>query len=410
MKILILAPQPFFRERGTPIAVRLMLECLTNRYSRCSKADINLLTYGEGENISLSGVVHHRSWEPKLIHSIPPGLSIKKLIADIFFAGKLLALLWKNRKSQFHLVHAIEESVFLAVLVKFFLGVPYIYDMDSSLSRQATESWKFLKLFRPWLKLLAKVAIKKSFLVVPMCESLAESAKRCGAKAVKVLHDVALISPHSSQEISEKNDLRERFDLPANQALVMYVGNFHPSQGVELLIQSFSQLDPELLNTTSLILIGGTAAEIERLEQLRNSYSSLNRQNCVCFTGSLPFAHLASYLNQSQILASPRVSGENTPMKIYNYLISGRPIIATKIESHLQVLSDKEALLCAPDSEDFSLGLKQLLSDPSLQHQLGCNGQLLALDKYTRDSFELRLNGIYDWCEKELGLKPPKHE
>ena len=55
MNILLLAPQPFYQERGTPIAVRMLVETLCQAGNQ-----VDLLTYHEGEDISLPGLKIYR--------------------------------------------------------------------------------------------------------------------------------------------------------------------------------------------------------------------------------------------------------------------------------------------------------------------------------------------------------------
>ena len=162
MKILFLAPQPFFQERGTPIAVKLALEVLADRFK--NKAEdtqkIDLLTYHEGIDVKIPGVTINRIRYCSLIKGIGPGISYKKLLCDIVFLFTAISMALKNGKEQYDLVHAVEESVFVALVLKFLFGIPYIYDMDSSIALQVAEKWWWLKPIAPILSLFEKVAVK----------------------------------------------------------------------------------------------------------------------------------------------------------------------------------------------------------------------------------------------------------
>jgi hypothetical protein len=59
VRILILAPHPFFQPRGTPIAVRQVLEFLSTRGHQ-----LDLLTFHEGENIAIPNCRIHRIAPP----------------------------------------------------------------------------------------------------------------------------------------------------------------------------------------------------------------------------------------------------------------------------------------------------------------------------------------------------------
>ncbi|MBT7065178.1 MAG: glycosyltransferase, partial [Verrucomicrobia bacterium] len=64
MKILLLAPHPFYQERGTPIAVRLLAETLA-----ADGHHVDLLSYHEGDNVTIHpGVTHHRAPAPPGVH------------------------------------------------------------------------------------------------------------------------------------------------------------------------------------------------------------------------------------------------------------------------------------------------------------------------------------------------------
>ena len=65
----------------------------------------------------------------------------------------------------------------------------------------------------------------------------------------------------------------------------------------------------------------------------------------IIFTGEQPSEIIPSFLDAADALVSPRSTGTNTPLKIYQYLRSGRVIVATRLLTHTQVLSDEVAIL-----------------------------------------------------------------
>ncbi len=128
MRILVLAPQPFYVERGTPIAVDLLVRTLAE-----AGHEVDLLAFHLGTTPAYPNVTVHRIPRLPFVRAVGPGLSTKKLLCDLVFAGSLVRLLARRR---FDAIHAVEESVFLAMLLGPALGVPYVYDMDSALSDQ----------------------------------------------------------------------------------------------------------------------------------------------------------------------------------------------------------------------------------------------------------------------------------
>ena len=71
---------------------------------------------------------------------------------------------------------------------------------------------------------------------------------------------------------------------------------------------------------------------------------------CV-FAGKRPVSELPQFLALADVLVSPRRTGGNTPFKVYTYLASGKPLVATRIPTHTQLLDDTLATLTEPTAE-----------------------------------------------------------
>ena len=68
-------------------------------------------------------------------------------------------------------------------------------------------------------------------------------------------------------------------------------------------------------------------------------------EDATIFAGERPAEEIPAYLLAADVLVSPRSRGTNTPLKIYQYLRSGKPIVATRLLTHTQVLTDDTAVL-----------------------------------------------------------------
>jgi glycosyltransferase involved in cell wall biosynthesis len=89
------------------------------------------------------------------------------------------------------------------------------------------------------------------------------------------------------------------------------------------------------------------------------------------------------YTALADILLSPRSKGTNTPLKLYTYLRSGKPILATNIFSQTQVLTNETAVLVPPTTEGLAQGALQLLKDPHLATEIGMRGKHFAIEHYS---------------------------
>lgn len=396
MQLLFLAPEPFFQERGTPIAVRLALEVLAKRQLAQGRSDdIDLLTYHEGSEISIPGVKIQRikppTWLASWLVNIGPGVSVKKLVCDLLFLIEALRLCKLKR---YDLIHSVEESVFIALLIKLIWGTPYIYDMDSSVAQQLTEKWFLLRPLAPIFSWFERIAIRGSMAVVPVCNALQVIAKRQGARSSYILHDISLLST----EGSHSKEVRLNEEAQVNGKVVLYTGNLEAYQGIDLLLESWVLVCKEIQDAY-LVIIGGTEAHIDHYRERAKGLGIIDR---VRLLGPRPVSQLGHYLSEADILVSPRVRGNNTPMKIYSYLHSGKPLVATNLSTHTQVLDNTVASLAAPNTQDFATALLKLLSDQQLREKLAVAALKLAEQHYTFPAFERQLNLIYEQVERSV--------
>jgi glycosyltransferase involved in cell wall biosynthesis len=95
------------------------------------------------------------------------------------------------------------------------------------------------------------------------------------------------------------------------------------------------------------------------------------------------------------VLVSPRIRGTNTPLKVYSYLRSGRPIVATDLVTHTQVLTPEIAMLVPPEPGPFAEGLARLLDDPAERRAMASRARAVAVEKYSRDAYVRRTAEAY---------------
>lgn len=184
--ILFLIPHPFYLERGSPIADDMVLRVLSER-----KENIDVITYPEGKDIQYYNITLYRTIRIPFVSNISPGFSWKKVIYDILIFFKAIHLIATKK---YHLIHAVEETAFIALLFKKILNIPYVYDMDSSLVQQMIEKYSFLEPLRVLFEWFEKIVVENAEVVIPVCQALAEDIARYSPRKVIVLPDVSLLN------------------------------------------------------------------------------------------------------------------------------------------------------------------------------------------------------------------------
>ena len=372
MRILVLAPQPFYVPRGTPIAVRALLTVLASNGHEC-----DALVFAEGEDVQIDNVRIFRTPALPGLGNMSPGFSVKKIICDAFLAP--LAA-WRMMRTRYDLVIAVEEASFIALALKPFFRVPYIYDVDSSIPEQLDDKYTLPGWLRRFFEAAERVALRGSVGAITCCRALQDLVhSQVPDLPVQTLEDVTLVD---GTPISTRPE-DCRFDEP----VVMYIGNLEGYQGVKLLIEGFARAVQDG-PAARLVIIGGTEAHVAEHRELAERLGVGDR---VSLLGPRPVERIGEYMAEADIVVSPRTQGRNTPMKVYSYLDSGRPLLATRLPTHTQVLDDRISMLVDPTPEDMARGLTTLLGDPSVGQDLARAAQDRVRREFSPDAYARKL-------------------
>ena len=382
MHILMIAPEPFFEPRGTPFSeyhrIRALLEL---------GHTVDLVTYPFGEDVALPGLRVFRALRPPLIRRVGIGPSFAKVPLDLSLAATALRRALSGR---YDMVHAHEEGAAIGVVLAWWLGVPHLYDMHSSLPQQLG-NFKFSqsRVLRWIFERFERVAVTRSRVVIVICPELERLVRELRPESEPVLIENA---PGAGESVGAsaprvvRAAVRTRYGLQNTEPVILYTGTFEAYQGLELLFAAA----PNVLRArpdARFVLAGGTPAQIEAF---RSQVRSLGIDGQVVFTGERPASEIPDLLAAADVLVSPRSRGTNTPLKIYQYLRSGRVIVATRLLTHTQVLDDGVAILTEATPAAFAAGILQAICDPTAAARIGDAAAELAATKYSYEAYLAR--------------------
>jgi glycosyltransferase involved in cell wall biosynthesis len=278
------------------------------------------------------------------------------------------------------------------LVTKKIVGIPFVYDLDSSLSQQLSEKYKALGILKPVLEIFEKKAIRGSLGTVTVCKALEDTVIKWDPKKIVVrLEDITLLPERSgSGDQLEDQEMRE--------PVIMYIGNLERYQGIDLLLEGF-QIAVQQIPESKLVIIGGTDPDIR---QYREKAEALGIGAKTRFLGPKPLDQMRSWFDQAQILVSPRIQGHNTPMKIYSYLDSGKAVLATDLPTHTQVLDNQIALLVSPTPEALAQGMVTLMQDSGLRDTLASRARARVQQEYCYEAFQKKLLNFYSNIESTL--------
>ncbi len=360
--ILLLAPQPFYEDRGTPIAVRQVLEALSQLGHR-----VDVVTYPVGGRLELPGVRYFRAANPLRFRRVPIGLSLRKLMLDLC----LIPSAWKRlRAERYMAIHAVEEAAFPAVELGRRYGIPVVYDMQSSLPEQLAIHAVFRS--RPVQRLLraAEAWLLRRVDFVVASAGLAERvAALAPATPLREWHFASKVPRASPEEVAA---LREALAIPRGAPVVLYSGTFASYQGLPDLIAAIP-LVVEAVPDAIFVLVGAEGAEGAGVARLAESRVQARHLRVV---ERQHRDRIQTFLVMADVLVSPRSCGDNLPLKIFDYMAAGRPIVATDVPAHRALLDTRCAELVA--ASELGSAIARLLRDPARAARLGAAVQAYA--------------------------------
>lgn len=388
MKILVVAPHPFFSPRGTPFSVYYRTLVTAEQ-----GAQIDLLTYGTGQDVDIPGVRIVRIPRVRWLEPVPVGPSWQKLLLDLPMILWTIGLLVRHR---YKVVHAHEESVFWCRFLKPLFRFRLIYDMHSSLPQQL-ENFKFTtsRLLIGTFKALEDSCLKAATAVITICPDLRDYVNKSGFDPQRhlliensIFDDVRLKSSGPQQAMAMHEPVR----FPSGEPVILYAGTFEAYQGIEILVEAFARA-VKRVPAARLLLVGGSDEQVGKARRLADSLGLGDR--CV-LTGRVPKTAAIAYTQSAQVLVSPRIYGTNTPLKIYEQLASGRPLVATRIWSHTQVLDDSVCFLADPDADSLADGLVAALTDAAGAGERVRNAVALYEREYSRPVYERKIRRLLE--------------
>jgi len=388
MHILMIAPQPFFEARGTPFSEYHRIRALGDLGHT-----VDLVTYPFGEDVELPGLRVFRCWRPPLIRNVRIGPSMAKVPLDLSLA---VTAFRRASAGKYDAVHSHEEGGAIGVLIAATLGVPHLYDMHSSLPQQLVNfDFSHSRALHGIARRLERLMVRRSRVVIVICQELADVVREVDPGANPVLIENAPGSGETPRQ-GDGAAARARLGLGPDVPVVLYTGTFEAYQGLDLLFDAAAIVkaqDPRV----RFVLAGGTPAQVDTARQrvARDGTSDL-----VILAGHRPAEEVPALLDAATVLASPRSTGTNTPLKIYQYLRAGRVIVATRLRTHTQVLDDEVAILTEPTPVGFAAGILAAVRDPARAAAIGERARTLAETKY---SYAAYLDKTREACDRLAG-------
>lgn len=382
MRIQMIAPTPFFADRGCH--VRILEEA---RILKKLGNELKICTYHNGRNLEALDIIRipNIPWYKKL----EAGPSYHMLYLDFF-----LALLSFKVGLSFKpdLIHAhLQEGVFAGKLISKFKKIPLVLDAQGSLTGEMVDHG-----------FLDESGLRHSFFhKFERYLNNATDAVLCSSmNTLKVFREEFKVSPEKLHHIPDGvdtkifnpqldvSDLRGELKLEGKR-VVLYAGLLTEYQGINYLLEAIP-LVIEDFEDAHFLIIG-----YPRIEYYKKIAKKLKVLEHTTFLGRIEYAELPRYLCLGELAISPKIPKNESNAKLLNYMASGLPTVVFEHPVNRELLEDLGIYAKLRDSYSLASCIKKILKDEKLSKKLSKKVRERAVGKYSWKSIGEKLIEIY---------------
>ena len=303
----------------------------------------------------------------------------------------LFRIRMKSILMRYDVYHCHEMDAVIAVLPNLFLGSKIVYDVHEHFPENYSD--RLNRLWLALLKILDRFVSKVVQLVITVDETLA--LKYEGSRDVEVIHNYPIFESYSHTEQESKRNL------------AIYVGGISEQRGTVEMLEALA-LARGKHSSLRLKIVGRFVKDTFR-ETVEQKISELNLSDAVEILDWVPFEDIPAMLQQADFGISflrslPRYTLA-IPIKVYEYMAAGVPVIASRFQSISRLLNgEKCGITAEPGSvQSLSNAICTILEDSKEAEKMGENGRLAVMRRYCWENESKILIGAYDRITKAAG-------
>jgi glycosyltransferase involved in cell wall biosynthesis len=381
-RILILAPTPFFGDRGCHVRIYEEVRGLAAR-----GVDTLIVTYPTGRD--LPDVTTARSPAIPGIRARALGPSWSRPFLDLLLLWTTLRAVRRYRPDVIH-AH-LHEGILLGRVARRLSGVPLVADIQGSLTAELRDhhfpggsGWlgRVLERIERWLVRGPEALLASGAATLPLL--VAQGARVDRVVLLPDGVDLARFHPQPPDR-----DLQARFGLTGKD-VVVFLGVLTAYQGVDTIVDALP-LVIEAVPTAHFLILG-----YPNEDHYRQIVRDRGLESHATLPGRVDYHDAARYLSLGTVAVSPKRSLTEANGKLINYMACGLPVIATDTPVNRDLLGEDGVYVPIDDAGALADAIVGLLRDPAHRQALGARVRSRAERLYAWPPLIDRLCRVYD--------------
>jgi len=278
--------------------------------------------------------------------------------------------------------------------------IPYVIEKNG-IPEDEFRSRGFNQMVIKTLRLVEDINFRLSNKIVCVTEGIKNEI----AKRYKVPEDKLVVIPNGANtdlfRPLDKYECRRNLGLENDAFYVGFVGSFAPWQGLEDLIEAAKQVKEQGYSQIKYILVGD--GELE--STLSRKVQELRLESEIRFTGRVLYKDVVQYISAFDVcyLSKKELTFGFSPLKLYEYLACGRPVIASRVDGIKEIIEKNCCgyLFEAGNIDDLKNKIIQSYQDQGTLSKMGLRGRELVEDKYSWRTTAKNIVKIFDKIKEE---------
>lgn len=315
----------------------------------------------------------------------------------LFAITSAIALIIYHIRFRFDVVYQWMSVFDFAILIARSLRIPVVAEFDDipyseSFSELIPRETRFLRrnllrLGRIILKPLESLNFRSSTLFIAMTPKI-----RRIETYPQIQQRVHFLPFGANTELFkplDKLDCRTTLTLSHDDKLICFIGSFHQWHGLEDVIRGMVTVTAKVPDS-KLLIVGGDDYPGQKgslREKLEKMSDDLGLKEKIIFAGRVPYQRVPLYINASDVCVTAlrTIRSGHSPLKLFEYMACGKPVVATDVEGITEFLTESQAGILVPSEnlEELARALTKLLKDKNLTEQMGRNGHQYVLKNYS---------------------------
>ncbi len=392
--IAMVAACPFPANYGSPASIREMSETLAG-----FGHNVHIVTYPHGDDLPVGGAHIHRVEPTGGDHQVRVGPSSDKPVLD----WRLLRLLVRViREHDIQVIHAHNyEAALIGLAAKVITGKPLLYNAVNTMVDELP-GYGFIKpafVARGLAKALDWFVPLFPDHITAVSELLLAGLIQQGVSPDRATYVPAGILPEMFDN-ADAGKFRRHYNL-GSRKVVMYTGTLGAFQRMENLFNAYRVVARE--EPSAVLMVVDSIPEPALIEKYKAMANALGYADKVIWVEQHPLGDLPHYLASADATVVPRPDCPGHPVKLLNYMIAARPIVA--FAGGAKGLTDRHDALVVPDGDCEAMGqaIVKLLRDSEFANRLGANARRTVLSQFDWRLLCRKIEVIYEGLVEHAG-------